>query len=498
MQSSKIFILFLIAVLATGCHGGGSSAQATLTAIAVTPLNPTISQGANQQFLATGTYSDSSTQDITSSVSWSSSNTSVATISNTAGTSGNAVAVTTGSTTITAASGSLSVSTTLKVTRGGGVTGNNVLQITVNGSLCSAGTSAGYINKPCVSITVCNPGDFSTCQTIDDILLDTGSFGLRIFKSVLNPAISLSQIAGGSGSLAECTQFGDGTSTWGPVQLAGLTLASESTITVPIQVIDSTFADTATLPTSSICPGAYQAPATAGFNGILGVGIFSQDCGSGCANSANNRIYYSCTFTNSVWNCTGTAVGLSSQVQNPVALLPRDNNGVIVELPSVSAGGAVSVNGSLILGIGTQTNNTASGVTAYAADPLRGEIATSFNSVTYGGIIDTGSNGLFFVPPSASLLPDCPTPDAAWFCPASSVPLVATNASASGSTNGAVSFQISNFVNLVNTPNFVFSDIGGAALNQFDWGLPFFFGRSVYVGIERKSSSLGSGPYWAY
>jgi Bacterial Ig-like domain (group 2)/Collagen triple helix repeat (20 copies) len=51
----------------------------TLISIAVTPTNATIYPG-NEQFVATGTYSDGSTQIITTSVTWSSSNTAVATI----------------------------------------------------------------------------------------------------------------------------------------------------------------------------------------------------------------------------------------------------------------------------------------------------------------------------------------------------------------------------------------------------------------------------------
>ena len=72
----------------------------TLTSIAVTPNNPTISTGATQQFTATGTYSDSSTQNITSQVSWNSSTPAVATIN----ASGLASGVSAGNTTISARS----------------------------------------------------------------------------------------------------------------------------------------------------------------------------------------------------------------------------------------------------------------------------------------------------------------------------------------------------------------------------------------------------------
>ena len=54
--------------------------------------------------------------------------------------------------------------------------------------------------------------------------------------------------------------------------------------------------------------------------------------------------------------CQPTAEALVSQLQNPVALLPMDNNGVLIQLPAVARRGAVSVTGALF-GIGTQTNN---------------------------------------------------------------------------------------------------------------------------------------------
>ncbi len=382
-------------------------------------------------------------------------------------------------------------SSTPSVTGGNEAPASNVLPITVNGSLCSPSTSAFYLNKPCVSITICNPGT-STCQTINDILLDTGSFGLRIFKSVLSSDISLTQVASGSGSLAECAQFG-GFSEWGPVQLAGVALAGEPTVTVPIQVIDPTFANISTSSTSTICPGADQGPVSAGFSGILGVGVLSQDCGPDCVTNSNIGIYYSCNGS----TCSGTKVGLSSQVQNPVAFLPSDNNGVIVELPSVPSNGSPSVNGILVLGIGTKTNNVPSGVTTYNTD-IFGEIITILTGTTYSSIIDSGSNGLFFTPPSTGLLPNCAS-NPTWFCPSSATTLSAENEGASGSPSGEVFFQIGNFDILTSSSNMVFSNIGGSSPpGLFDWGLPFYFGRNIFVGIQNTSSSLGTGPYFAY
>src|SRR6185436_11623186 len=54
---------------------------ATLASIAVTPASPSIAAGGNQQFTATGTYSDASTANLTGSVTWASATPATATIS---------------------------------------------------------------------------------------------------------------------------------------------------------------------------------------------------------------------------------------------------------------------------------------------------------------------------------------------------------------------------------------------------------------------------------
>jgi hypothetical protein len=335
-------------------------------------------------------------------------------------------------------------------------------------------------------VTICTPNT-SNCQTISDILLDTGSFGLRVFKQVLT--VAPTQITSGSGLLAECVQFGDGSSLWGPVQKADIILGSEPAVQIPIQVVDSTLPGAPTT-----CANAEQTPSVARFNGILGVGVFNYDCGPACESIPNIGIYFSCSGS----TCAGTTVPRTSQVQNPVVSLPTDSNGVIVQLQSVPSGGAPSASGILVLGIGTRTNNMPTGVTVYDTNGF-GEIVTVLNGNTYDSIIDSGSNGLFFTPPSSGILPSCASSNSAWFCPSSVTTLSATNRGASaGSPSSDVFFQIGNLTSLVGSSNWVFSNIGGAAPNLFDWGLPFYLGRNIYVGINGQASSLGTGPYFAY
>ena len=291
------------------------------------------------------------------------------------------------------------------------VTGNNVLTITVDGSECSAASVAAWPNKPCVSVTICDPSN-AHCQSVNDILLDTGDYGVRIFQQALpsNLLTALTPMESGSLPVYECVEYGDGSKVWGPVQVAnvwltGLTGGEKAQ--VPIQVIGSTTPDLIS-GSRHACSGAWSSPTTAYYNGSLGLGLFVQDCGETCAPPhTQNGNYFTC----SGGTCTGTAVPVASQVQNPVASLPVDNNGVGLLLPSVPSGGSPSATGYLVLGIGTQSNNSPSGVVAYGANSS-GNFTTAFNGASYESFIDSGSNGLFFPDSAIQTCGD-------WYCPPS-------------------------------------------------------------------------------
>jgi hypothetical protein len=371
------------------------------------------------------------------------------------------------------------------------ITGSNVLPVSVGGS-------SQYVNEPTVSVTICDESS-ANCQTIRNILIDSGDYGLRIFQQVLNSsladALAGSQVQiNNTQPLYECIQYGDGSGVWGPVELASVTLSGERPVLVPIQVIGP-----ASFDSSRVCPAAplLSSPSEALYNGILGIGFFAQDCGDVCAINAQNGQYFTCSGN----TCTPIAAQTSIQVQNPVAALQTDNNGVLLRFPSVPIGGSPSVSGYLILGIGTQSNNAPSGVTAYSADNNSGDInygnfTTNFEGASNNGFLDSGSTALFFPSDQIRTI----TVDGAdWFNPPSLLTLSAANVGYPGGPAGEVDFLVNNFNTLASSSNNVFSDLAGPGPDGwFDWGLPFFLGRNVYIGIEETTSSLGTGPYWAY
>jgi hypothetical protein len=334
----------------------------------------------------------------------------------------------------------------------------------------------------------------------------------------------------------------DGSALWGQVVKADVVLVSggETASSIPIELINSSYGGTV----PNDCDGGEAASnaSDAGFNGIIGIGLWEKDCGTDCdpayessvASSGVEAAYYP-YYTCSGNSCSQALVSVANQVTNPISAFPVNNNGLIFELPSVAATGTTSVSGSIILGIGTggNTNNTLSNSAhVYYAD-ANAYFATIFNGVTYsdssssssimGSFIDSGSNSYLFLAPSGvnccstdssgdvlSTTVSCSSASSSgWIC--SSYNGSVTNegvgySSGVPSGNGVTaSFAVESFYTLASGSNMVFNDLAAADVasannpGTFDFGLPFFFGRNVYVGFEKDSgAALESQGYWAY
>jgi hypothetical protein len=363
---------------------------------------------------------------------------------------------------------------------------NNVQPIQV-----SFGPANDYVNGLFTSVTICAPGT-ENCQTIDGVLVDSGSVGLRLLASRVT--LPLPRMTDASGrALANCASYVDNSYTWGPLATADIRMAGEQAGSVPIQIIgDPAFADA---PDDCSSGGtAADTVSALGANGILGLAVFREDCGPACTGGAVPPVYFTCP---AAGPCAATAMSLPKQLQNPVWRFARDNNGVLVSLPAVPAAGAPTVAGSLIFGIGTQSNNSLGGARVFTTDDV-GNFSTVFEGTTYSGsYLDTGSNGLYFQDADTIGLPACPDGDSDFSCPPTTLGLTATTIGHNGGS-ATVGFSVANAESLFNTNNAAFNDLAGPDTGDFDWGLPFFFGRPTFIAIEGQSTPGGTGPYWAY
>ena len=95
-------------------------------------------------------------------------------------------------------------------------------------------SSGNSVNIPYVSVTICQPGT-TQCQTVGNIILDTGSSGLRVLSSALG-SLQLNTQTNNNSPVLECASFLSGL-TWGPVKTADIKMSSEVASAIPIQVI---------------------------------------------------------------------------------------------------------------------------------------------------------------------------------------------------------------------------------------------------------------------
>jgi len=378
------------------------------------------------------------------------------------------------------------------------VSTSNTLTLTVDSGPSGA---TGAINHAYVSVKVCVPGSQTHCASIDHVLLDTGSSGLRLVRSVLAAnGVTLSAEADAQGrAVEECVSFSGG-QTWGPVAPADVSLAGESAAKLPVQVMDDTGAGAP--PPSSCGANGTLINGVSGFdaNGVLGVGVFAEDCGEACVNAAAPlALYYGCTAAGA---CTAENVALTDQVTNPVAMFAADNNGVIVDLPNLhNDNGDVSVQGELIFGIDTQSDNVLppTGATVLGAN-ANGDFTATYNGGTavLPALIDSGTDSYAFNDPSIAVCSSGAF--VGYYCPAvapQSVFAVNTGVGVNNATN-TVPFAIADPNTFVANAAAFIDLAGGGGSSNFTWGMSFFYGRKVYIGIEQRVAGTYTGPYYAY
>jgi hypothetical protein len=374
----------------------------------------------------------------------------------------------------------------------------NVLTLDVDSGPAAA---AGAINHAYVTLKICVPGSKTECASIDHVLLDTGSTGLRLVRSVLAAgAVTLPAMTNAQGqSIEECVSFGGG-QTWGPVALADVSMAGEVAAQLPLQIMDDTGAGAP--PPATCGAGGTLINGVSGFgaNGVLGVGVLAHDCGTACVGATTPLpFYYGCA---SGGACSAVNVALADQVANPVAMFASDNNGIIVNLPNlINANGDSSVQGELIFGIGTQSDNAlpAAGLTVLQTDG-NGDFTATYNgeAAVLKARIDSGTDSFAFNDPAIAV---CSAGAfVGYYCP------VQSPQSAFAVNTGVVANAAASTVNFaIADPNtFVPNAAAFANLARigrsgyFTWGMPFFYGRKVYVGIDQRPAGSYVGPYFAY
>ena len=375
--------------------------------------------------------------------------------------------------------------------------------------LVDSGPDGNGVNRLYTSVTICKPGSPTLCRTIDHVLVDTGSVGLRLLASEVSTDLQLSAAKSTNGNvLLGCANFLDGSFAWGPLALADVKLGGLTAADTTVQLVGHSDYDRFQTQCSAWGDPIITA-SDLGANGILGVGHSKQDCGSACEvqgrRSARNGKYFSCTNA-ACASVTGTILATDKQLQQVVARFPTDNNGFAIQMDSVPTLGASTANGKMIFGLGTRSNNQFPSLQVLATTSqgyLFGTLSSS--SALAGGsfsstFLDTGSNGIFF----DSYLPNCTPPnDSGFYCPLTDIAFNVVLGSV-GAVQAKGSFTLTNAAALFQKGNAALPTLGGSlsASGLLDLGLPFFYGKTVVIGIDGMSAtgvgaSTATGPFYA-
>jgi hypothetical protein len=341
------------------------------------------------------------------------------------------------------------------------------------------------INRALISVTVCVPGT-SECETVHNVMVDTGSVGLRLQRSALKHPERFSAMPGpGANALAECYRFVS-SAAWGIVTRADVRLAAIQASSIPIQIVDEASASYADHQRPDSCLKGGKPTS----NGTLGIAAVSlNDCKDPCFISLKTPRYYECTAD----GCAPVArpVAANFRVVHPIAALPSDNNGYVLDVQPVPESGAIATRGTLTLGIGTRSNNAldVTNVVDLAPD---GTFTTVWNGQSYSAsYFDTGTEEYYFATSPADARECgshwCATPEAKF------------SATLKGQTTDATAnFRVGDSASLVRSGKGAFRNVAIIARKDsraFVWGMPFFIGRKVFVRLTDGSSGSGNAYY---
>ncbi len=348
-------------------------------------------------------------------------------------------------------------------------------------------TPHGGFNRMVVSVTVCEPGT-DRCTTIDDVMVDTGSTGLRLEASAVPSSLHLPAFSGPDGKpLAECLHFVHDAA-WGPLSRADVRIGGMTASNLAIQVIaDGGAAQPAECPVSDVKPTS---------NGTLGVGPWLVDCPGDCVQDERRPGVFA--QDGGAWSPLRGPVDRAYRLRNPAAAFPGHDDGVAFDLPMPPDKGAAQIIGTLTFGIGKASNDQFGGARVIRLD-VRGRFTTRYGGRAYPeSYIDSGTE--------TNLLPEGDVPRCEgmpWaFCANPSRNLAATMVGRDG-TSVDVAFRVGDYRGALDRHVGAwdgFAEVGTPTSGAFVWGAPFFLGRRVFVIFEGRGfpGMIGVGPGFGF
>lgn len=356
----------------------------------------------------------------------------------------------------------------------------------------------GYgINTMYVSITLCRDQSGTSCQTIDNIILDTGSFGLKINKSALPESFieTLPRVTTNDDQMVyACNTFGSGY-VFASEHYASLHLANDYTNNVVVQIIEN--APTDEIPNSCVAKGPFDNFENFGANGIIGV--------NPALTLSNSSILLYRKDVNGIYQALSESETSSVPIlnQNPLPSLQHNNNGFVIAIPPTLQNTNTNIAGKLILGVNTGGNNLITKKTNLIV-ASESSLSTVCNSgcfyskienpeSTIPAVFDSGTNSWVFI---SNNIPIC----SYGYCPES--PFVWNSWVFSYNFAANESYQVTGIITKDEESggeDLSFSVMPGWGYentnNETLYGSPFFFGKNVYIVFPSKKSS---SPIWGF